>query len=171
MPISATGNKARGFTLLELLVVLVLLGLVGGAVMLTIPTGESEVRKEAREIALRLRAASEEAIVSGRPVGLDIDGTGWRFATYAERAWYPVAAGPLRPGRFSASAAVIHDGAPVEPIGEDADGENLTVALPRFLFEETGVAPVLEVRLEDRGEVWIVETDGVGGAEVRRADR
>ena len=178
MPISATGNKrTRGFTLVELLVVLVIIGVAGAAVLLTVPVGRSETELESRRFAAQLRRASEEAILSGRPIGLDIDGETSRFATYAEQVWAPITDGPLAPGTFAAPVTVYADGAvlkPVERKSGSSDGEendNLTLEAPQFLFEETGEAPILEFQLAGRDAGWVVRTDGVGGAEASRARR
>lgn len=55
----------RGFTLVELLVVLALLALAGSAVMLMAPGREGAVRHEADRLAMALAGLRDEAVVSG----------------------------------------------------------------------------------------------------------
>src|SRR3546814_6836215 len=56
----------RGFTLVELMVVLVIVGLMGAAVVLTAPDDSRTLVREADTFAARLVHAGEEAIQIGR---------------------------------------------------------------------------------------------------------
>ena len=67
--------KTKGFTLLELLVVIVLLGIVSSFAMLSLNiTGlESELDEEARKIHALIMLAKEDAIIQAQEVALKID--------------------------------------------------------------------------------------------------
>jgi len=73
--------KTKGFTLLELLVVIVLLGIVTSFAMLSLNlTGlESELDKEARKIHALIQLAKEEAIIKSQEVSLKIDNNKYFF--------------------------------------------------------------------------------------------
>ena len=60
-------GKARGFTLVELMVVLTILALAATAVVLTIPGEERSVRSEADRLAARLAAARDVVRLLWRP--------------------------------------------------------------------------------------------------------
>lgn len=68
--------KDRGFTLLEMLVVLAVLGLVAGLVVARGPMRSAglDARTAANQLAGVLRAARSEAIATDRPVAVLIDG-------------------------------------------------------------------------------------------------
>lgn len=76
MPISAVGNSnnRRGFTLIELAVVLVLIGLFAGlGVPLLNRAGDGPLRREARRLGNNIRYLADQAALSGYPHRLVID--------------------------------------------------------------------------------------------------
>lgn len=81
-------NRSRGFTLLELLVVLVVVGIMLGLVsMSAIPDKRHVLLNDAQRVALLLQLAREEAIVRNRPVAFEIDSIQYRFYIRNERDW------------------------------------------------------------------------------------
>jgi general secretion pathway protein H len=80
----------RGFTLVELMVVMLIIGLAAGAVELALPNGRGALRTEARGLASRLDAARGEAILANRPVRAVIDDKGYRFKIRRRGEWAPI---------------------------------------------------------------------------------
>lgn len=73
-------RAALGFTLLELLVVLVIAGITLGMVSFNaIPSEKQALQKEAQRIALLLQLARDEAIVRNRPIAFEADPQQYRF--------------------------------------------------------------------------------------------
>lgn len=69
-----TTHKQPGFTLIEILLVLVLLSVTAVAVIATIPTNSKDVAKKyAQSFYQRVQLLSEEAILSGLDFGIRID--------------------------------------------------------------------------------------------------
>jgi general secretion pathway protein H len=78
----------RGFTLLELLVVLVIAGILLGAVALNaMPSNGQLVQDDAQRIALLLQAARDEAIVRNRAIAFEIDEQRYRFLIRQNDSW------------------------------------------------------------------------------------
>ncbi len=84
----ASRHRTRGFTLLELLVALVIVGVMLGAVALKAGPGErQQLQNEAQRIALLLQLARDEAIVRNQPVAFEADEYRYRFLVRGNDQW------------------------------------------------------------------------------------
>ena len=84
-------SRMRGFTLLELLVVLVIAGIMLGVVSFNaMPDQRQVLQNEAQRIALLLQTAREEAIVRNRPIAFEVDPYRYRFWIRNDNEWMPV---------------------------------------------------------------------------------
>jgi general secretion pathway protein H len=74
-----------GFTLIELMVVLLIIGLFAGLVSAVVrPGGRDLLRLEAERLAQLLELAAEESQLTGTPIGWTSDGPGYRFWRFHE---------------------------------------------------------------------------------------
>jgi general secretion pathway protein H len=83
---------ARGFTLVEVLVVVVIIALLVSVVAVKIaPDARQSLREEAMQLAAVLAHARDEAIVTGVPLAWQGAGSGYRFVRRAaDRTWQPL---------------------------------------------------------------------------------
>ncbi|MCF6217810.1 MAG: type II secretion system minor pseudopilin GspH [Gammaproteobacteria bacterium] len=92
---SASSGEQSGFTLLELLVVIVIIGIMASFVVLSIGLGHNdEVKQEARRVQALIELAAQESLLGGREFGVRFNPQGYRFYTLnvgEERSeWLPV---------------------------------------------------------------------------------
>lgn len=144
MPTSATGSSEAGFTLVELLVVITIAGIAMAAAVLAWPA-PVPVADAADALALRLGAARDAAIVSGRMVTLDVASHGYAFAGTP-----PDARGL---GRITLPAGVTL-------VAEVAGG-------PPISLDATGLATPARLLLADADHRAEITLDAVGAVHVR----
>jgi general secretion pathway protein H len=84
-------RRVSGFTLVELMVVMVIIGItLGLATLNAMPSPRQDLQKEAQRIALLLQLARDEAIVRNRLVSFEADPQRYRFLVRNETRWDPV---------------------------------------------------------------------------------
>lgn len=144
MPISATGKRDRGFTLVELMATIAILAVATSAVVFAFPPSDDRTRKDADRFAARVALARDLAITNVRPVGLIVDQRGYRFEQRAEGGWKPLEA----PQVWSAGVQMLSDGS----------GQ-------RLVFDPVGLADndqqITLVKGDERTQVRIAANGGV----------
>jgi len=73
----ASPSSRNGFTLVELMVVIVIIGLAAAAVVLSLPERGGGLRAEAERFAARARAARDDAILDSRAAGVAVGPGGY----------------------------------------------------------------------------------------------
>lgn len=85
----AAASRRRGFTLIEILVVVALVAVMTATVILSIPsrsTAELQ-RLETQRLHARMAMAREEAVLRARTFGLRVESDGYRFLRHTRSGW------------------------------------------------------------------------------------
>ncbi len=173
---------SRGFTLLELLVVMFIVGIIAAMATLSVGVATSDrgVDKELQRIADLLRLAGEESMLQGREFGITFYAREYEFSTYdvATGRWLPFDKGsdPFSPRRFPSEAVVdlsiegrlvslSEEIPPEEPSrrpGNDEQDPRTDRAEPQVLILSSGEFTPFELRVR--------QSIGAGGATLRVAE-
>jgi general secretion pathway protein H len=135
-----------GFTLVEMMVVVAIIGLLAGAVVLSMPEVDGGLRVEAERFAARAKAAQEAALIDSRATSLSVDASGYMLARSEGGAWRELARFPWEGG--------------TQP--------DVAAGAGRTVFDATGIAEPLELRLRRGGEAVRIVIGSDGDIDVRR---
>ena len=147
--ISATG--IRGFTLVEILVVVAIAGIVLAVAAVNLfPSDEEVARRETSLLALDIEAARDDAWFGGRPTAVSLaDGKLRVLRIAADRSWQPVPGRERRlPDALQVAALAI-------------DGEPVGLSEP-LVFLPDGLGVAFRVALTVRGLPKAIEGDAAG---------
>ncbi len=159
-PAAMRNASRRGFTLLEILVVVVIIGVLAGAVVLAVDSGSSrQLEREATRFSALLQQACEQAELGGRDLGVLMQDDGYGFANQVDGYWKPQPAdGVLRERHWidGLRSEMTRDGRRIAFI--DADSREL---VPQMICYSSGeLTPFVlslklgddEVRIEGKGD-------------------
>lgn len=147
-------NRSRGFTLLELLVVIVIAGIILGlATVNATPDAQRQLRDEAQALALRFQSAHEEARLRAGSVVWESSTARYRFLARAGGQWQPLRDDILREHVWKMPLSGIAV-TPASPGGA------------RIVFTREATAPPFSLTLQRDGKMARIVSDGSGRFDV-----
>ncbi len=153
MRTSGTGASDQGFTLLEMMVVLLLMGLILGMVTLSFKGSarHQSLANEATQLAACMNLASDDAAFSGQPLMLEMTHHGWQFLQGNGEEWQAMNSHDLPSGVFITDLDHLR----VPGLPED---------LPRaeIRFDAETSLPGDTLILERQGETYLLQPDALG---------
>jgi general secretion pathway protein H len=148
---------ARGFTLVEVMVVMVIIGITLGLVSLNaIPSPRQDLQKEAQRIALLLQLARDEAIVRNRLIAFEANSDRYRFLVRNETSWDQVINDDLLRERNFKNAPITLR---LDPPAQTGGTTNTNM---RITFGREPVDRPFVLTLSNGDDQVAVRADGVG---------
>jgi general secretion pathway protein H len=172
-------NRNAGFSLLELLVVMLIIGLGIGFVTLMIGTNEPQrLRNSVREFANLTALVEEEAVLTREPWGLQLyrehndDGEeliAYRFLRFqGEKGWQPAAPPDTAAGgRFASSVVAVLEVEGAEQLIEPLPQKDVDIE-PTIWLAPGGEVTPFELQLRFKGDEHgpVVRSDALGRIEL-----
>ena len=143
-------NRAAGFTLIEVLVVVAITGIILAVASVNLfPSDAQLARRESGMVALAVERARDAAWLGGRPTSVTFDEgrvRGWRLSG---DSWRPISDADRALGSGMQVTGLYVDGQPLK--AED-----------RLVFLPDGLGVPFRVGLEVHGLRWAIEGDATG---------
>ncbi|WP_020400955.1 prepilin-type N-terminal cleavage/methylation domain-containing protein [Kordiimonas gwangyangensis] len=156
-------SSDKGFSLVEIMVVMAIMGLMASAVVLAMPSKDDRLERALSGTRSYMTALGRTAVTTGRAVGLRFDDSGYTPLVLKGGVWV---ADSTLVGR-----ARTWDGASL--VGVELDGAAVSLELkrgevlrPHVWFLPTGEAASFKLSLEVEGERGSVQGSGTGAIEV-----
>lgn len=168
----------RGFSLLELLVVVAIVGILAGAVVLSMASlgADREIRSEMDRLRSMVSLLQEESLMQSRDYGVMFSRTGYRFYVYdyQQLQWIPAQADrmlethTLRPQLFM---SLVLDGREVT-LPRDFESQDVETPEPQVMLLSSGeVTPfTLEISRDRAAGRFVLETELNGRTTVTEED-
>ena len=83
--------RAGGFTLLEVLVVMIIIGVVVSFAVLSINTDDKSLDEESQRLQALIKLAGQESVLQSKELALQFDEDGYEFLAFDGKQWQPVA--------------------------------------------------------------------------------
>jgi len=168
--ISATSEmnrKQAGFTLLELIVVILIVGLLLTFATLSVGTSaDKQLETEAKRFASLMKLASEEAIMNSREMALEVNKQSYSFLVYLDNQFQPLDEEGGGVFRARELPEYIKIGAEIEEEIIDFDELEEDDELPKILVLSSGEMTPFNIKFsQDDGATYEISGDFFGRIE------
>ena len=160
---SARDTGRSGFSLVELLVVLVLVALIGTVTILTLPPRAGQRGDGPARFALAANRAQQAAILTGNRHGLALSESGWQVMRYRAARWLP--ATDVRP-----QSGQWEEAQPPALTDEAGSELALTAAVPQIRFDILGLSEPFLVTWAEDGRTIAIDYQGTGPVRLEKDD-
>ena len=151
-------KRQAGFTLVELLTVLVIIGLMASAVVMTLPRDKPAIDAQSQALASSLNAAAQSSLVTGRPHGFGVSKNQFAIFEFVDAEWVQTQAMD-RPGAVS-----------VELKKDDILIKLSEELVPLVVFEPTGLSTPFELVLTQDRRTETLSSSGNGEVILERPE-
>lgn len=147
-------RKEAGFTLIEVLCVLVMIGLLSGVVVMNMPSKKSPTRTEAENLVKAINGLIQDGLISGEIRALGVSETEYAFYQYD-----------------GTDFEILRQGAWQDDTKPSLSINNNRIPLPenlsaQIIFEPTGINTEFRLSLSGRDDSYDIMSKGEGRADM-----
>jgi general secretion pathway protein H len=162
-------RRNHGFTLIEMLVVVVIIGILASTVVLGFVGSDREqnLRTEAERLAALIEMARSEAVQRNEEWGVSINATGYQFLVFNphNHTWIEQKNGPFHPRRTADMTLSVKVDQLTMP------GENANESAPNIIMFSSGEQTPFEIEITPqwKSDPWRVNSDGLSRTSAQRS--
>ncbi|AJI83196.1 general secretion pathway protein H [Yersinia enterocolitica] len=171
---SIKANRAsRGFTLMEIMLVLVLLGCMAKLALGTL-SSSGEINQESNRLAVALQWAAHQAELDGKVYGLSVSNDKWQLMTlnnqphnkgesylWPHHYWHPINDGKLKQQRQLPNGLLLELTLQDQPIPLSGMQDDGLINEPKVVFYPGGESSLFELTLSGDGQTRRITDRGV----------
>lgn len=147
-------SKSDGFSLIEVLIVLFIIGLMSSAVILFMPQSSSDLDLQAKKLSHGFNALIHDSLVSGRATSFGFSDNGYAFYTFINNQWEETTSTEWPEGlNFEMYQS-----------GKKLDIPENTI--PIFLFKPNGLITPFRLKISDSDYLYSFSSHMNNGVEV-----
>ena len=144
-------DKTAGFTLIEMMAVLVIISLMTGVVVLNLPRDKPMIEQQSTAMAKQFTVAAQTSVISGVPQAFGLSQQGYYFYKFDEGEW-----------KITSETDWVDD----LEINFRKDDIAINIpkeeAVPIVVFEPMGLSTVFSLSLEDTEQTITFSSEGDG---------
>ncbi len=158
----------HGFTLIEMLVVVVIIGILASTVVLGFVGSDREqnLRTEAERLAALIEMARSEAVQRNEEWGVSINATGYQFLVFNpnDRRWVEQKNIPFHPRKTADMTLSVQVDQLTMP------GDKATESAPNIIMFSSGEQTPFEIEITPqwKSDPWRVNSDGLSRTNAQR---
>ncbi|OWF71802.1 type II secretion system protein GspH [Yersinia frederiksenii] len=175
MPSMTVSRNPRGFTLMEIMLVLVLLGGIATLVLKTLPSSSREITEQSNQLAVAMQWAAQQAEQDGKIYGLSIFHHHWQLMTlnsqphdkgesylWPHHYWHPIKSGKLKQQRQLPAELTLELTLQDQPVPLNTLQDSPLIDEPKIIFFPGGERSQFELTLRDKqGHTRVITEQGI----------
>lgn len=150
-------HKEAGFTLVEILCVLAVLGLTAGLVVLNLPRAEDPFKTEVQTFATQLNIAMRDSAIDGRVRGVEVNEGGYALLEYSGD-WAQITSTEWQ-DVFKVQLSIEDQRIDFKDRAKVLAGQTDTIAAPLIYLDPTGGVTAFELEMEGRETSYRLTTN------------
>jgi len=146
-------HDEAGFTLIEVMLVVFIIGLSAGVVVLSLPERADPARQALDDFVKAVHLARDQAVLSGAPIGLSLSEEGYSLQSWQQGKWQEMRLSS-RLGESLDVRLISH--------GSEVTRADLPGNWPDLMFDPTGVGSSALLRVRAGGQAYDVSLTELG---------
>jgi len=148
------GSKTDGFSLIEILIVLFIIGLMSSSVILLMPKSSSDLDAQAKKLTFEFNALIHDSLVTGKVASVGFSDNGYAFYSFDNNQW--------EKRNFTEWPENIS-------LEMYQSSKKLNIpenTMPIFFFQPNGIITPFKIKISDSDSIYTFSSNINGGVEV-----